>query len=120
MSFDHLAPATSEDEAADLVVRRGRNVGGTWIVASVVLLGLCLVASRITQALLSLAASVVLLAIGLRVRARYWRSARRQLGDATVQRARWRSAANGRGSADRIMIAVGLLMVLLAFQAWRS
>ena len=63
---DHLAPATSEDETADVLVRRGRNVGATWIVGSVVLLGLCLVATTIVQGLLSLAGSAVLLAIGLR------------------------------------------------------
>ncbi len=120
MRPEHLAPATSEDETADVLVRRGRNVGATWIVGSVVLLGLCLVATTIVQGLLALAGSAVLLATGLQVRARYWRSARRQLGDATVQRARWRSASADRGSPDRIMIAIGLVMVLLAFQAWRG
>jgi len=119
MAPDPLAPATSEDETADLVVRRGRNVGGTWIVASVVLFGLCLVATSITLAVPALAGSILLLVTGLRARANYWRSARRQLGDATVRRAQWRSATRDRGSPDRIMIAIGVVLVLLAFQAWR-
>lgn len=116
--FDHLAPTTREDETADQVVRRGRNVGGTWIVASILTLGLCLTASTLIQGVSAFAASVALLLIGLQVRARYWRSARRRLGDATMQRAQWRSANEDRGSPDRIMIAIGLVMVLLAFQAW--
>lgn len=120
MAPDPLAPTTPEDETADLVVRRGRNVGATWIVASVVLFGLCLVSTSAAQGILALAGSVGLLAVGVAVRATYWKSARRRLGDATVRRAQWRSASADRGSPDRIMIAIGLVMVLLAFQAWRT
>ena len=120
MAPDPLAPTTPEDETADEVVRRGRNVGATWVVASVVLFGLCLVSTSATQAVLALAGAAGLLAIGVAVRARYWRSARRRLGDATVRRAQWRSATADRGSPDRIMISIGLVMVLLAFQAWRK
>jgi len=117
--YDHLAPTTPEDEAADEVVRRGRNVGATWIIGSILALWLCLVATAWPTGLLALTASAVLLAIGLRVRARYWQDARRQLGDATLQRARWRGASEDRGSRDRIMIAIALVMVLFVFQAWR-
>lgn len=118
MPYDHLSPTTGEDEAADRVVRRGRNVGATWIVASVVLLGLTLVAPTILTGTVALLGSVSLLALGVWMRRRYWSSARRQLGDATLQRAQWRSAADERGSQDRIMIAIAVVLVLLALQAW--
>ena len=118
MPHEHLSPSTGEDEAADRLVRRGRTVGGAWIVASVALLGLGLIAPSMATGLAALSASVVALVIGIRARGRYWTSVRRQLGDATLQRAQWRDAADERGSPDRIMVAIGLLMVLLAFQAW--
>lgn len=62
----------------------------------------------------------LLFTIGLAVRARYWAAIRRQLGDATVQRALWRSAETDRFASERIVAAIAVVVVLLAFQLWRG
>ena len=114
-----LAPATREDEAADLAVRRGRNAGGAWIVGATAAFGIGLLTQSSSGFLLAWLTGLVLLAIGLTVRARYWRATRRRLGDATVQRALWRSADHGQVRSERIVAAIAIVVFLLAFELWR-
>jgi hypothetical protein len=113
-----FAPPRTEDELADEAVRRGRNAGGTWIVASVVSFGLGFVARSPRGFAMAWLIGVVLVTIGLLVRRSYWRSIRRRLGDATIQRAQWRSADQERDRPDRIIAAIALVMIVLAFQTW--
>jgi hypothetical protein len=113
-----LASQRSEDELADLAVRRGRTAGAPWIVASVVAFGFGLATGSPGGFAAAWAAGVALFSAGLLVRRRYWRGARRQLGDATIQRAQWRCADRERDGSERIVAAIVLVMVLLAFQAW--
>ena len=119
--MDHgpLATPRTEDELADIAVRRGRNAGGIWIVAAVASFGLGLTAASPGGFALAWAVGATLFAIGLLMRRRYWAAVRRQHGDATIQRAQWRSAERERDGPERIIAAIMLVMVLLAFQAWR-
>lgn len=119
MDRSPFAPPRTEDELADVAVRRGRNAGGAWIVASVASFGLGFVARSPLGFVVTWLIGVVLAAIGLLVRRRYWQSVRRQLGDATIQRAQWRYAGEERGGPERFIAAIALVMILLAFQAWR-
>lgn len=119
MERERLAPATTEDEHADQVVRRGRNAGGGWIVASVSVFGWCLVTTSFGAGAVAFVLGGVLFAIGMFVRARYWKRARRELGDATVQRALWRSTQTERDSSDRLIIACAVVILLLAYQLWK-
>ncbi len=120
MERNQLAPAVAEDEHADLVVRRGRNAGGGWIVASVVTYGWCVVTTSLAEGAIAFLVGSVLFTIGMLVRLRYWRGARRELGDAAVQRALWRSADAAQDSPDWLIKACVLVMLLLAYQLWRS
>ncbi|NNE13089.1 MAG: hypothetical protein HKN41_12685 [Ilumatobacter sp.] len=116
---DHLVPATIEDQRADRALERGRNAGGAWIVASALSFAFFLGSGADAAGLIAVGGCVVLLAVGLQVRARFWRSVRREFGDATVQRARWRQADAERESRDRVWWAVGLVALVLASQIWR-
>jgi len=113
-----FAPPRTEDELADVAVRRGRNAGGSWIVASVASFGLGFVAGSLRGFAVTWLIGAGLMTVGLLVRRRYWRSARRRLGDATIQRAQWRHADQERDGPERIIAAIVLVMILLAFQAW--
>lgn len=119
MQRSPFAPAPTEDELADLAVRRGRNAGGAWIVAAVAAFGLGFVARTPVWFGLAWLAGAGLFTVGLTVRARYWRSARRRLGDATMQRAQWRLAEIDRDGPERIIAAVALVVLLLAYELWR-
>lgn len=114
-----VAPALTEDEQADQAVLRGRNAGGIWIVSSFAACGIGFVARSLATLALCWAVGIALFTIGLAVRSRYWRSARRRLGDATIQRARWRCAEVERESSGRILAAVGLVLMLLSYELWR-
>ena len=113
-----LAPASREDEQADEAVARGRNAGGAWIVGSVIAFGYGLVGRSPGALAVAWAVGLVLFVIGLVVRTRYWRAARRRLGDATIQRALWRSVdTEGPG---RFATAVILVLLLLSLELWRK
>ena len=114
------APSSTEDDRADRAVARGRNAGGTWIIAAVVAFGAGLVSRSGATFVLAWSAGIVLFLIGLVVRARYWRTVRRRLGDATIQRARWRSVDADRDRPERVAAAVALVLVLLGFELWRK
>ncbi len=116
---NQLAPAIVEDEHADLVVRRGRNAGGRWIVASVAVYGWCMVTTSLTEGAIAFGVGTALFTIGMVVRSRFWRRARRELGDAAVQRARWRSAAAERDAPERLIAACAVVVLLVAAQLWR-
>ena len=120
MQRSSVAPAITEDVQADQAVRRGRNAGGIWIVGSVAAFGIGFLARSPANLALSWVVGLLLFTIGLVVRARYWRSARRRLGDATIQRAQWRRADIERDSPARIVAAVGLVVVLLGYELWRK
>lgn len=120
MPRSSLAPLTAEDELADRAVRRGRNAGGTWIVAAIVTFGIGLTARTPGGFVLAWFLGLMLFALGLLVRARYWAAVRRELGDATIQRALWRSADAEQFGSGRIIGALALVVVLLAFELWRS
>lgn len=115
-----FAPPATEDEQADDAVRRGRNAGGVWIVASVAAFGVGLVADSVAAFALTWTTGAALFAIGLVRRAQFWRAARRRLGDATIQRARWRRAEADRESPDRLWAAVALVLVLVGYELWRK
>lgn len=115
-----LAPASREDQLADEAVARGRNAGGLWIVAAVVAFGTALFAGSVRSFAVAAVIGLVLFAIGLVARARYWRRARRRLGDATIQRALWRSVEGEYDGSERIAAAVAVVLVLLAFEIWRN
>lgn len=117
--FDHLVPATIEDERADQALERGRNVGGAWVVASALGFAFFLGSGADAAGLVALAVCVALLGVGIHLRLRFWRNVRREFGDATVQRARWRQADADRDSSDRVWWAVGLVALVLASQIWR-
>lgn len=102
------------------MVRRGRNAGGIWIVASVAAFGIGFLARSPGALAFAWIGGIVLFTIGLAVRAHYWRSARRRLGDATIQRAQWRRADADRDSPGRIVAAVGLVVVLVGYELWRK
>lgn len=118
MDRSPFAPPRTEDELADDAVRRGRNAGGTWIVLSVASFGLGFVARSPRGFAVTWLIGVGLVTIGLLVRRSYWRSIRRQLGDATVQRAQWRYIDQERDGPERIIVAIALVMIVLAFQTW--
>jgi hypothetical protein len=113
------APATVEDEQADLAVARGRNAGGVWIIASVLAFGAGLLARSFGTFAIAWLIGGALFSIGLLVRARYWRAARRRLGDATIQRARWRSIEADRERPERAIVAILIVLVLLGLEVWR-
>lgn len=114
------APSSAEDDLADRAVARGRNAGGTWIIAAFLAFGGGLVARSGSAFALAWSTGIVLFLIGLVVRARYWRSVRRRLGDATIQRARWRSVDADRDGSGRMAAAVVFVLVLLGFELWRK
>ena len=112
------APSSTEDALADEAVARGRNAGGPWIIAAVLVFGAGLVARSGTTFALAWSAGLALFLVGVSRRARYWRSVRRRLGDATIQRARWRSVeADGSGSG-RIALAALVVLLLLGLEVW--
>ena len=115
-----LAPASREDEMADEAVARGRNAGGVWIVGAVIAFGLGLFAGSFGTFVIAWAVGLALFAIGLVTRARYWRAARRRLGDATIQRALWRTVDGDHERSDRTTTAVVIVLALLAFELWRN
>lgn len=115
-----MAPPSTEDDLADEAVARGRNSGGAWIVAAVLAFGAGLVTRSGATFAVAWSAGLVLFLIGLVVRARYWRSARRRLGDATIQRARWRSVAADHDGPERVAAAAVLVLVLLGLELWRK
>ncbi len=119
MQRSSVAPTHTEDSHADQAVQRGRKAGGIWIVASFAACGIGFVARSLATLALCWAVAIGLFAIGVAVRARYWRTARRRLGDATIQRAQWRAAAAERESPARIVAAVGLVVMLLSYELWR-
>ena len=94
MESDHLV--RSEDDVADDLVRRGRHAGSGWIIASGLALAFAMGIWSLVVNVAALTTSAVLLALGLRSRRRYWDDAKRQVGDATIQRARWRTVENNR------------------------
>ena len=120
MQQRHAAPASIEDEQADEAVARGRNAGGSWIVMSTVAFGSGLVARSVGPFVIAWSVGSILFVIGLAVRARYWRSARRRLGDATIQRARWRSMEADRERPERIALAVLIVLLLLGLELWMN
>lgn len=87
---DHLVLA--EDELADELLRRGRWAGRGWMIASGTGLALAFGSWSVTVNVAGLIACPAFLALGLRTRRRYWDDAARQVGDAAMQRARWRSS----------------------------
>jgi hypothetical protein len=113
-----VASTSAEDELADAAVWRGRRAGAPWIVASVIAFGLGLVARSAGAFSVAWLTGLALFAIGIMVRRRFWRSARRRLGDATIQRARWRSAESDRNGPERLVAAVVLVLLLLGVQLW--
>ncbi len=115
-----MASTSREDQLADEAVARGRNSGGAWIIASVLAFGSGLVTRSIGSFAVAWSVGLVLFTIGLVVRARYWRSVRRRLGDATIQRARWRSVDTDRGGPERVGAAVVLVLLLLGFELWKK
>jgi hypothetical protein len=114
------APASTEDDLADEAVARGRNAGGAWIIASVLAFSGGLVASSVGTIAAAWSAGLALFTIGLVVRNRYWRSARRRLGDATIQRARWRTADADLDRPRRVAMAVVLVLIVLGFELWNQ
>lgn len=119
MHQQRTAPSTVEDQQADEAVARGRNAGGVWIVTSALAFGSGLVARTVESFLLAWALGLALFTIGLVVRARHWRAARRRLGDSTIQRARWRSMENDHDRPKRLAIAVAIVLVLVGLELWR-
>ena len=120
MQRSPFAPPATEDEQADDAVRRGRNAGGIWFVASVAAFGFGLVADSLGAFALTWAVGGALFVVGLVRRSRSWRTARRRLGDATIQRARWRQAEAERDSPDRLWAAVALVLLLVGYELWRK
>lgn len=92
MESEHLV--RSEDDVADDLVRRGRHAGSGWIIASGLALAFAMGIWSMVANVIALVTSATLLAVGLRSRRRYWNEARRQVGDATIQRARWRTISS--------------------------
>lgn len=113
-------PASKEDELADEAVARGRNAGGIWIIGSVLAFGAGFVSRSVGEFAIAWTVGLALFTIGLIVRARYWRSARRRLGDATIQRAMWRLADTDRDGPERFAAAVVLVLLLLSFELWKK
>lgn len=109
-----------EDEQADEAVARGRNAGGVWIISSVLAFGTGLIARSFGSFAVAWSAGLVLFAIGLVVRARYWQAVRRQLGDATIQRARWRSMDADHDRPHRIAVAFVIVLVLIGLELWKN
>ncbi|MDW3216826.1 MAG: hypothetical protein R8G01_22745 [Ilumatobacteraceae bacterium] len=109
---------SAEDVQADEAVARGRNAGGVWIVTSVLAFGCGLLARSLGAFVVAWSTGAVLFSIGLVVRARYWQAARRRLGDATIQRARWRSMEADDDRPLRIAAAVLIVLVLLGLELW--
>ncbi len=107
-----------EDELADVAVALGRNAGGAWIVASVLAFGFGLLARSVGTFAVAWLTGVALFSVGMSVRARYWRTARRRLGDATIQRARWRSVETDSERTERIVAAVLIVLVLIGVELW--
>lgn len=103
----------AEDETADRRLRRGRTVGGGWIVASGGALGFATGASEVSEGAAWLGVSSALLATALVSRLWFWDRAARELGDAAMQRARWRSARAFDRSPER-RIACMVVLVFLA------
>lgn len=97
---------------------RGRNAGGAWIIASVLAFGSGLVANSVGTIAVAWSVGLALFTIGLVVRNRYWRSARRRLGDATIQRARWRTVDADRDRPERVALAVVLVLLVLGIELW--
>ena len=120
MRESYLAPASREDELADEAVARGRNAGGLWIAASALALGSGLIARTVARFAVAWAAGLVLLTIGLTVRTRYWRAVTRRLGDATIQRARWRTVGTGRERVERIVAALVIVLLLVGLEVWTN
>ena len=98
MESDHLV--RSEDDVADDLVRRGRHVGSGWIIASGLALAFSMGIWSLVVNVVALATSVLTLALGLLSRRRYWDEAKRQVGDATIQRARWRTLENNQAPSS--------------------
>lgn len=115
-----VAPVSREDQLADEAVARGRNAGGAWIVAAVAAFGTGLFADSIRSFAIAWIIGLALFAFGLTARARYWRKAKRRLGDATIQRALWRSVEGEYDGSERVAAAVAVVLVLLAFEIWRN
>jgi uncharacterized membrane protein YtjA (UPF0391 family) len=110
------ATPSTEDDLADEVVARGRNAGGVWIIASVLAFGSGLAATSADTIAVAWSIGLTLFTIGMVVRARYWRSARRRLGDAAIRRARWRTVdTDGPG---RLTVAVVLVLLVLGIELW--
>lgn len=118
MHRGETAPSSTEDDLADEAVARGRNAGGAWIIAAVLVFGAGLASRSGTTFVLAWSAGLTLFSIGLLVRARYWRSARRRLGDAAIQRARWRTVDIDRHGPERMVVAVLFVLLLLGFELW--
>ena len=112
------APPSAEDALADEAVARGRNAGGAWIIASVLAFCTGLVASSVGTIVVAWSIGLTLFTIGLVVRNRFWQSARRRLGDATIQRARWRTVGADRDTPRRVAAAVALVLVVLGIELW--
>ena len=87
---------------------------------STVAFGSGLVARPVGPFVIAWSVGSILFVIGLAVRARYWRSARRRLGDATIQRARWRSMEADRERPERIALAVLIVLLLLGLELWMN
>ena len=87
---------------------------------SVIAFGSGLVARSVGPFAIAWSAGLVLFLVGLAVRARYWRSARRRLGDATIQRARWRTVGTGRERLERIITALVIVLLLVGLEVWTN
>ena len=87
--------------------------------ASVVAVGVGLVAESIGQLFVAWTFGAALFVVGLARRHLYWRSARRRLGDATVQRAQWRRAETDGGAPERLVAAAAIVVLLLGYELWR-
>ena len=120
MQRSPFAPALTEDEQADQLVRKGRNAGGAWIVASVAAFGLGFAARSVDHLVIGWVIGVALFSVGMVVRVRFWKSARRSVGDATIQRARWRSTAVEADSPSRIVVALAVVFLLLGYELWKK
>lgn len=119
MSNDRTMRVAPSDDVVDHVIRRGRNAGGAWIVASVVVVALGIVVGNPTFLAVAMVVGFACFSIGIAVRVRYWRRARAQVGDDAYQRGKWRRADRERDDLRPKIAALVLVALVLAYRLWR-
>jgi flagellar biosynthesis component FlhA len=119
MSSDRRLRVAPSDDVVDHVIRRGRNAGGAWIVASVVVFALGIVVGNPTFSGFAFVVGLACFSIGIAVRVRYWRRARSDLGDEAFQRGKWRDADREAEDPRRIIVALVLVALVITYRLWK-